>query len=62
MFLLFQLTIEGGTAVTVFVRCFADSKGIEHELITLYTAKFPKGLLAALSVMFLFFSSPSKIN
>lgn len=52
MFLLFQLTVEGGTAVAVFARCFADSKGIEHELIKLYTAKFPRGLLAALSVCF----------
>lgn len=53
--LLLQLTVEGGTAIAVFVRCFADTKGIEHELKRMNYDNFPRGLLAALSVMFSIF-------
>ncbi|KAL8054548.1 hypothetical protein ABFX02_04G001000 [Erythranthe guttata] len=51
IFVLIMLVVQGGTAVAVFVRCFADSKGIEEELITRHYVKFPRGLLAALSVV-----------
>ncbi|PIN20104.1 DHHC-type Zn-finger protein [Handroanthus impetiginosus] len=51
IFVLIMLVVEGGTAIAVFVRCFADSKGIEHELHRRHYVKFPRGVLAALSVM-----------
>ncbi|KAH6787534.1 DHHC-type zinc finger family protein [Perilla frutescens var. hirtella] len=56
---LIMLTIEGGTAIAVFVRCFADSKGIEQELIKNYSVKFPRGVLAALSVVLFLLTSYS---
>ncbi|KAL0436050.1 UNVERIFIED_CONTAM: protein S-acyltransferase 18 [Sesamum radiatum] len=46
-----RLIVEGGTAVAVFVRCFADSKSIEQELNKRHYVKFPRGVLAALSVI-----------
>ncbi|XP_042001003.1 protein S-acyltransferase 18-like [Salvia splendens] len=59
VFILIMLTIEGGTAVAVFVRCFADSKGIERELIKNYTANFPRGVLASVSVILFLLTSYS---
>ncbi|KAL6968730.1 protein S-acyltransferase [Sarracenia purpurea var. burkii] len=46
-----RLTIEGGTAVAIFIRCFADKKGIEHELKRKLYIEFPRGVLAAISGM-----------
>ncbi|KAK4406871.1 protein S-acyltransferase 18 [Sesamum angolense] len=51
IFVLVMLMVEGGTAVAVFVRCFADSKSIEQELNKRHYVKFPRGVLAALSVI-----------
>lgn len=46
-----QLTLEGGSAVAIFVRCFANRKGIEEELERRLHVKFPRGVLAAISVI-----------
>nr|CAD1816834.1 unnamed protein product [Ananas comosus var. bracteatus] len=46
----FELIIEGGTAVAIFIRCFADSKGMEQEMVQKLRIKFPKGVLAAISI------------
>ncbi|KAH7838081.1 hypothetical protein Vadar_021811 [Vaccinium darrowii] len=51
LFLLFMLTIEGGTAIAIFVRCFADKKGVEHELEKKLYVEFPRGVLAVISVL-----------
>lgn len=45
-----QLIIEGGTAIAIFVRCFADKKGIERELAKKLDTRFPRGVLATISV------------
>lgn len=50
IFFLLQLIIEGGTAVAVFIRCFADKRGMEHELVQKLHSKFPRGLLATIAV------------
>ncbi|KAL6008876.1 hypothetical protein ACLOJK_022102 [Asimina triloba] len=44
-----ELIVEGGTAVAIFIRCFADRKGIEKELEQKLFIKFPRGILAAIS-------------
>ncbi|XP_065864115.1 protein S-acyltransferase 18 [Euphorbia lathyris] len=48
---LLMLIIEGGTAIAIFVRCFADKKGIERELQRKLYVEFPRGVLATISVM-----------
>lgn len=48
-----QLVVQGGTAIAVFVRCFADSNGIEDELKRNHYSKFPRGVLAAVTVILL---------
>ncbi|RVX01622.1 Protein S-acyltransferase 18 [Vitis vinifera] len=50
-FVLLMLVIEGGTAVAIFIRCFADKKGIEGELERKLYLDFPRGLLATISVL-----------
>ncbi|XP_057461347.1 protein S-acyltransferase 18 isoform X1 [Actinidia eriantha] len=51
IFLLLMLTIEGGIAIAIFIRCFADKRGIEHELQRKLHVDFPRGVLAAISVL-----------
>ncbi|KAL6504958.1 hypothetical protein OROGR_024775 [Orobanche gracilis] len=51
MFVLIMLIVEGGAAIAVFVRCFADSNGIQRELSSRHYHKFTRGLLAALSIL-----------
>ncbi|RZC89149.1 hypothetical protein C5167_030842 [Papaver somniferum] len=51
VFVLLMLVIEGGTAIAIFVRCFTDKKGIEAELEKRLYLEFPRGVLAAISVM-----------
>ncbi|XP_057482821.1 protein S-acyltransferase 18-like isoform X1 [Actinidia eriantha] len=51
IFLLLMLTIEGGIAVAIFIRCFADKKGIDHELQRKLHVYFPRGVLAAISIL-----------
>ncbi|KAK3445774.1 hypothetical protein EUGRSUZ_A01002 [Eucalyptus grandis] len=48
---LLMLIIEGGTAVAIFVRCFVDKEGIEHESRRRLYTKFPRGVLATISVL-----------
>ncbi|KAL0916516.1 hypothetical protein M5K25_014035 [Dendrobium thyrsiflorum] len=45
-----QLVMEGGTAIAIFIRCFA-SKSISLELKQKLHTKFPKGVLGAISVL-----------
>ncbi|KAF6172255.1 hypothetical protein GIB67_024877 [Kingdonia uniflora] len=51
VFVLLMLFVEGGTAVAIFVRCFADKKGLEKELEKKLYIEFPRGVLAAISVL-----------
>ncbi|XP_057964921.1 protein S-acyltransferase 18 isoform X2 [Malania oleifera] len=51
IFILLMLIIEGGTATAIFIRCFADKKGIEKELERKLYVEFPRGALAAISVL-----------
>ncbi|XP_030539595.1 protein S-acyltransferase 18 isoform X2 [Rhodamnia argentea] len=48
---LLMLIIEGGTAVAIFVRCFVDKEGIEHESRRRLYIKFPMGVLATIAVL-----------
>lgn len=58
-FLLLQLIIEGGTAIAIFIRCFADKNGIQEELKRRLYIEFPIGVLATISVKFGYlFSTP----
>ncbi|XP_020590672.1 protein S-acyltransferase 18 [Phalaenopsis equestris] len=50
VFTMFMLVTEGGTALAIFIRCFA-SKKISMELKQKLHTEFPKGLLAAISVV-----------
>ncbi|XP_058077100.1 protein S-acyltransferase 18 isoform X2 [Magnolia sinica] len=49
VFVLLMLIVEGGTAITIFIRCFADGKGTEKELEQKLYIKFPRGVLATIS-------------
>lgn len=51
LFVLLMLLIEGGTALAVFILCFADKNAIQQELATKLHMKFPRGGLAAISAM-----------
>ncbi|CAB4271818.1 unnamed protein product [Prunus armeniaca] len=51
IFVLLLLIIEGATAIAIFVRCFADKNGIEHELKRKLYVDFPRGILATISVL-----------
>lgn len=44
------MILEGGTAVAIFIRCFADKKGIEQELEKRLYIKFPREVLATITV------------
>lgn len=46
-----QLLVEGGTAAAVFVRCFADRKGMAEELRHKLHVRLPRGVLAAIAVI-----------
>ncbi|KAJ8423753.1 hypothetical protein Cgig2_012608 [Carnegiea gigantea] len=48
---LLMLVIEGVVAITIFIRCFADKNRIQLELATELHLKFPRGLLAAISIV-----------
>ncbi|XP_059435907.1 protein S-acyltransferase 18 [Corylus avellana] len=51
IFVLLMLIIEGGTALAIFIRCFADKKGIEKELLRKLYIHFPREVLATISVL-----------
>ncbi|KAL5537686.1 hypothetical protein UlMin_045279 [Ulmus minor] len=53
VFVLLMLIVEGGTAIAIFVRCFADKHGIERELEKKLYVKFPRGVLAVISLLLL---------
>ncbi|KAL2935102.1 Protein S-acyltransferase 18 [Bienertia sinuspersici] len=57
IFVLLMLAIEGGTAIAIFVRCFADKKNMEQELAKIFHTKFPRGLLAAISIVLVLFTA-----
>ncbi|KDP28346.1 hypothetical protein JCGZ_14117 [Jatropha curcas] len=48
---LLMLIIEGGTAIAIFIRCFADKTGIESELLRKLHVHFPRWALATISVL-----------
>lgn len=45
-----QFIVEGGSALAIFIRCFADKKGIKLELEKKLNLRFPSEALAAVSV------------
>ncbi|ERN02042.1 hypothetical protein AMTRI_Chr02g266100 [Amborella trichopoda] len=49
VFVMLMLIIEGGSGIAIFVRCFADHKGIVREMKLKHYNKFPTGLLAAIA-------------
>ncbi|KAI3679125.1 hypothetical protein L6452_38434 [Arctium lappa] len=51
IFVLLMLMIEGGTAIAIFVRCFADAQGLDRELVRKLHFHFPRGVLAAICVL-----------
>ncbi|KAJ6798816.1 protein S-acyltransferase 18 isoform X2 [Iris pallida] len=51
VFVLLMLIVEGGTAIAIFIRSFADSKGIALEVKRKLHAEFPKGVLPSISVL-----------
>ncbi|PON43240.1 Zinc finger, DHHC-type, palmitoyltransferase [Parasponia andersonii] len=53
VFVLLMLIMEGGTAIAIFVRCFTDKNGIEQELERKLYVKFPREVLATISVLLL---------
>ncbi|KAJ1425593.1 Palmitoyltransferase, DHHC domain [Sesbania bispinosa] len=53
IFVLLMLIIEGGTAIAIFIRCFADKRGIEKELQRKLFVEFPRGVLATICVLLL---------
>ncbi|XP_072968070.1 protein S-acyltransferase 18 [Typha angustifolia] len=59
VFILLMLIIEGGTAIAIFVRCFADSKGIKKEMEQKLHIEIPKGVLAAISILLAIFTGYS---
>ncbi|XP_073158821.1 protein S-acyltransferase 18 [Henckelia pumila] len=61
IFVLIMLTVEGGTAIAVFVRCFSDSKGMEQELKRRHYENFPRGVLAAASILLVLVTAYSTI-
>ncbi|GLU16663.1 hypothetical protein SLE2022_330830 [Rubroshorea leprosula] len=51
VFVLLMLIIEGGTAIAIFIRCFADKKGVEQELKKRLYVDFPRAVLATISIL-----------
>jgi len=46
--ILIMLTLEGGAGLAVFIRCFANRRGIIHELEFRFGNRFPRGAFAAI--------------
>ncbi|KAL3517342.1 hypothetical protein ACH5RR_019931 [Cinchona calisaya] len=51
IFVLIMLIVEGGTSIAIFIRCFADQKGMDQELKRRHYVQFPRGVVAAISVL-----------
>ncbi|KAG8475243.1 hypothetical protein CXB51_032060 [Gossypium anomalum] len=62
IFVLLMLILEGGTAIAIFIRCFADKKGIEQELEKRLYIKFPREVLATITVNIIISFSHWKIS
>ncbi|XP_023542115.1 protein S-acyltransferase 18-like isoform X1 [Cucurbita pepo subsp. pepo] len=46
-----MLAIEGGASIAIFVRCFADKRGMEMELQRRFHIEFPREVLATITVL-----------
>ncbi|XP_039007491.1 protein S-acyltransferase 18-like [Hibiscus syriacus] len=57
IFVLSMLILEGGTAIAIFVRCFADKKGIEQELKKRMYIEFPREVLATITILLALFTA-----
>ncbi|XP_022759641.1 protein S-acyltransferase 18-like isoform X1 [Durio zibethinus] len=57
IFVLLMLILEGGTAIAIFVRCFADKKGIEQELDKRLYIEFPREVLATITILLALFTA-----
>ncbi|XP_068663143.1 protein S-acyltransferase 18 [Aristolochia californica] len=51
VFILLMLVTEGGTAIAIFIRCFADKKGISDEFRQKLYIEFPRGVIAVIAVL-----------
>ncbi|KAG9459931.1 hypothetical protein H6P81_004439 [Aristolochia fimbriata] len=51
VFILLMLVTEGGTAIAIFIRCFADKEGISDEFRQKLYIKFPRGAIATIAGM-----------
>lgn len=54
--ILIMLILEGGAGLAVFIRCFANRKGIIHELEFRFGSRFPRGAFAAIVAFFVLVS------
>ncbi|XP_052184621.1 protein S-acyltransferase 18 [Diospyros lotus] len=61
IFVLLMLIIEGGTAIAIFIRCFVDKRGIERELERKLSTRFPRGVLATISVVLVLIAAYSSV-
>ncbi|KAJ3681303.1 hypothetical protein LUZ60_015792 [Juncus effusus] len=59
IFVLLMLIIEGGTALTIFIRCFINYKGIKRETEQRLHFVYPKGVLATVSLLLAIFNGYS---
>eukprot|EP01018_Ginkgo_biloba_P010138 Gb_39365 [translate_table: standard] len=50
--ILIMLIMEGGAGLTVFIRCFANPRGITHDLELKFGEKFPRGAFAVVVAFF----------
>ncbi|XP_017969476.1 PREDICTED: protein S-acyltransferase 18 [Theobroma cacao] len=57
IFVLLMLILEGGTAIAIFVRCFADKIGIEQELEKRLYIEFPREVLATITILLALFTA-----
>ncbi|XVE73545.1 hypothetical protein DITRI_Ditri11bG0127000 [Diplodiscus trichospermus] len=57
IFVLLMLILEGGTAIAIFVRCFADKKGIEQKLEKRLYIEFPREVLATITILLALFTA-----
>ncbi|XP_022770718.1 protein S-acyltransferase 18-like isoform X2 [Durio zibethinus] len=57
IFVLLMLILEGGTTIAIFIRCFADKKGIEQELEKRLYIEFPREVLATITILLALFTA-----
>ncbi|KAG9459978.1 hypothetical protein H6P81_004486 [Aristolochia fimbriata] len=61
VFILLMLVTEGGTAIAIFIRCFADKEGISDEFRQKLYIKFPRGAIATIAVLLALMAGYSSI-